>query len=77
MKYLLVLCLLLSGCCGIINTQYTDPIHIVQPHETLEEISVQHYGSELQMNIIMEANHLKAKQKLTAGQKIRIPTLKF
>lgn len=60
------------GCCPI-NMNYSDTIHIVRPGDTLEDISIKCYGSELQTRIIMEANYLKEKGRIKAGQRLKIP----
>ena len=65
-----------AGCCRIFPMRGCSDttIHRVRPGETLEEISVQYYGSELNARLILEANYLKEKgRKLKAEQKMVIP----
>jgi nucleoid-associated protein YgaU len=72
LAYIIIL-LAVSSCCPL-SMRFSDTYHTVRPGETLEEISVQYYGSRLQMRLIMEANYLKEKGKrLKAGQRLKIP----
>ena len=67
---MIILMILMTSCCSV---ALSDTVHIVAPGDTLEEISVHYYGSELQMRLIMEANYLKEKGRLEAGKKLIIP----
>jgi nucleoid-associated protein YgaU len=62
-----------SSCCLLSPCPVYETSYIVSPGDTLEEISIKFYGSELQMRLIMEANFLKQRGRLEAGRKLIIP----
>ena len=69
--------LFMAGCCPLM-LRCSDTVHIVRPGDTLEDISVQYYGSETHKRLILEANYLKEKgRRLKSGQRIKIPARRY